>query len=163
MPPFPFFRIALVYQSYPMHPKINPITRKTHYVQRQPRILRKTTPQCGVCRLQAIICRRQEAFSSNPGRLSRLPSRLSKFPEISARSNLQRSISHAPLTDLVHLGDVCPRLQQQLHHFRMILERSPVQRRQSVLRRAPPCQHPTPAPRPGTARVRPVVFKPPWS
>ena len=52
VPPFHCFRMALVYHSYPMHPKINPKTWKAQYVQRQPRNL--TTKSCSVV---CVVCR----------------------------------------------------------------------------------------------------------
>ena len=91
-----------------MQPKIKPVTRKADHVQRRPRNLTTTTPQCGVCRLQAIISRRQKAFLSHPGRSSRLPQRLSVLPESSSRSNPQHFISYAPIAHHVLRGSVRP-------------------------------------------------------
>jgi len=99
---------------------------------------------------------------SIPDRSSRIPPRIPAFPETSSRSNPQPSISLAPLTHRILRVDVCPRLQQQFHHLKMTLQNSDVQRRHSFLRRVPPRQLPVPAPQPGPARVRSLVFTPPW-
>jgi hypothetical protein len=101
-------------------------------------------------RLQAsnVGARKQSCI---PGRWLCLTRRLSPFPEISALSQPVPLPPHPPLTHHVLRGDVRPRLDQRPHHLRMAVARSEVQRRVSILRRAPlsapdPCAPPGPRP-----------------
>ena len=66
------------------------------------------------------------------------------------------------LPDLVHRVLVRPRSSQRPHHLERAMLRSGAQCRQSILRDAPPSQHPAPAPHPGPSNARPFVSNPPF-
>ena len=102
--------------------------------------------------------------SSRPGTCVMIPQGyLSLFPGTSSPSFPLPSTSHPPHTHVRLRGNVRPLLHQEKHNRIIPLRSSGVQRRPSKLRRAPRRQQLTPAPHPGPAHVRPIVFKLPLS
>ena len=102
--------------------------------------------------------------SSRPGTCVGIPQGyLSLFPGTSSLSYPLPFTSHSPLTHLRLRGNVRPLLHQEKHDRIMPLPRSSVERRLSILRRAPTRQQPTPALHRSPAHVHPCVFKPPLS